>query len=323
MQEFAPTKSRLIGNCPSDEELAAYIDGALDKEETDRIEGHLVSCERCFEIYSETVQLQLEDKPAGEVVPFRISRKRWQTVVRYGLPIAAMLLVGIGAGSFFLAAPPALSPREVTASLPGDSGLIVKFWLGPTQRGGGEREEQPFAEASFQLGVQLVNLQVCLEANDTERAKGYILPRIQQVLKAQDTMSPLEDSFKAISADLEHRPPRELLGPVRQVALESRDYFDGSYLDMGQWVEGAHLAALTHDSSFFRNSGNRSFLRRLRWRDRFHDLLRIEDAKLDSATRGNLDRIAEIASRSDLQPASYEELTRQSEEILKRYYPQT
>jgi hypothetical protein len=244
-------------------------------------------------------------------------------VVRYGLPIAAMLLVGIGAGSFFLAAPPALSPREVTASLPGDSGLIMKFWLGPTQRGGGEQDERPFAEASFRLGVQLVNLQLCLEANDVEKARGDILPRIQQVLETQNGVSPLTDSFKAISADLAHRPPRELLGNVRQVALESRGYFDGSYLDVGQWVEGAYLAALTHDSSFFRKSGNRSFLRRLLRRDKFHDLLRIEDAKLDSATRGNLDRIAEIVSRSDFQPASYEELTHQSKEILKRYYPQT
>jgi hypothetical protein len=173
------------------------------------------------------------------------------------------------------------------------------------------------------LGVQLVNLQLCLEANDAEKAGGDILPRIQQVLATQDTGSPLKDSFKAISADLAHRPSRELLGHVRQVALESRDYFDGSYLDLGQWVEGAHLAALTHDPSFFRQARSRSFLRRLRWRDQFHGLLRIEDVKLDSATRGNLDRIAEIVSRSDFQPASYEELARQSEEILNRYYPPT
>src|SRR4029077_14334380 len=197
MQEFAPTKSRLSGDCPSDEDLAAYIDGALDADEVERIAGHLVFCERCFEIYSETVQLQLEDEPPaqGEVVPFRVN---WRPVVLYGLPIAAMLLIGIGAGSFFLAAPPVLSPREVTASLPGDSGLIMKFWLGPTQRGGGEQEERPFAEASFQLGVQLVNLQLCLEANDAEKARGDVLPRIQQVLATQDTGSPLKDSFKAI-----------------------------------------------------------------------------------------------------------------------------
>ena len=83
MQEFAPTNSRLSGECPSDEELAAYIDGALDEKEANRVAEHLVSCERCYEIYSETIQFQLQEDPAaqGKVVPFRAGQRAQQRSV--------------------------------------------------------------------------------------------------------------------------------------------------------------------------------------------------------------------------------------------------
>lgn len=319
MQEFAPTKSRLTGNCPSDEELAAYIDGVLDKDEADRIAGHLVSCERCYEIYSETLQFQLDSEPAppGNVVPFP-SRPR--AAIRYGLPIAALLLIGIGSSAFyFLASPPELTPSTVTASLPDKPGLLGNFWLGPTTRGPGDQEERPLEKASFQMGVQLVNLQLSLEAKDIEKAQSDILPRIRQVLDTQTAVSPLVDSFAALSADLKSKSPQEILKQSSQVAHDSRDYLDESYLDLGQWVEAGHLAALAHDPSFFQRSETRTFLRRLLWSDK----LGLHDVKLDPPTRASLDRISEVLSRGDLRPSDYAELQHELENILSHLYPQT
>lgn len=319
MQEFAPTKSRLSGDCPSDEELAAYIDGGLDKREADRIAGHLVSCERCYEIYSETVQFQLDSEPAPpeNVVPFP-SRQR--AAIRYGLPIAALVLVGIGSSAFyFLASPPKLTPSTVTASLPDKPGLLGNFWVGQTTRGPGDHDEIPLDEASFRMGVQLVNLQLSLEARDVEKAQGDILPRIRQVLDTQIAVSPLADSFAALSADLKRKSPQEILKQSSQVAQESRDHFDETFLDLGQWTEAGHLAALAHNSSFFQRSDTRAFLRRLRWNDK----LGLHEVKLDPPTRASLDRISEVLSKGDLRPADYAEIETQLENILGIHYPMT
>ncbi len=321
MQEFAPTKSRFSGECPSDEELAAYIDGALDKEEGDRVTEHLLSCERCYEIYAETVRFQLDSKraPEGKVMPFPSPAERSRPVLRW-LPFAALLLLGIGAGRYFLASPPALTPRAVTASFQGKPGGIGNFWVGPTTRGGGdETEDKPYKEASFQMGVQLVNLQLSLEAKNAEEARGSILPRIRQVLDTQSAVSPLVDSFTALSADLESKPPGELLGKFSQVAHECRDYFDEPFLDLGQWVEAGRMAALTRNPSFFQQSDTQSFLRQLRWRDK----LGIGDTKLDPVSRESLGRISEIVSKDDLQGADYAELKQQFDKILDKYYPDT
>lgn len=321
MQKFAPTKSRQSGNCPSDEELAAYIDGALDEGEAARIAEHLVSCERCYEIYSETLRFQLDSKPVsgGEVVRFPSSGAGRGPVVAWWSSLAALLLVGItGAGWYFLASPPTLKPSVVTASLQGKPGVIGNFWVGPTPRGGGdEQEDRPYKEASFQMGVQLVNLQLSLEANDVEEAGRNILPRIRQVLATQPLMAPLTDAFAALSADLESKAPRELLEKAAQVAHDSRDYLDEPSLDLGQWVEAGRLSALAHDLSFFQKSDNQSFLRRFRWRDK----LRFGDTKLDPGARESLDQISEIASKGTLQASDYVKLQEQFDTILKIYYP--
>jgi Putative zinc-finger len=323
MQEFAPTKSRLTGNCPSDEELAAYMDGVLDKEEADRIAGHLISCERCYEIYSEALQFQLDREPPENVVPFpgRQDRGKAAAAIRYGLPIAALLLVGIGSAYFFLASPPVLTPSTVTASLPDKPGLLGNFWVGPTTRGPGDHEEIPIEEASFRTGVQLVNLQLSLETNDVEKARGSILPRIRQVLDTQTGVTPLVDSFAALSADLARKAPQEILKQVSQVAHDSRDNFDEAYLDLGQWVEAGRLAAMAHNPSFFQRSDTRSFLRRLRWRDKLHERLGLGDTKLDPTTRESLDRVSEVVSKGDLRPSDYADLQHELEKILEHYYP--
>ncbi len=321
MQEFAPTKSRLADSCPSDEELAAYIDGVLPRREADRVAEHLVSCERCYEIYSETLQFQLDSDPApkGNVVPFPSREKIGRVAIRYALPIAALLLVGIGTWAYFLASPPMLTPSTVTASLQDKPGLLGNLWVGPTTRGPGDHEDIPFDEASFRMGVQLVNLQLSLEARDVEKAQGDILPRIHQVLETQGTASQLEDSFTALSADLKSKDPQEVLKQSAQVAQESRSQFDETYLDLGQWVEAGHLAALAQQPSFFQRSDTRAFLRHLLWNDK----LGLHDVKLDPITRASLDRISEVVSKDNLRPSDYAELKTQLEKILGVYYPET
>jgi len=322
-------KSRLSGNHPSDEELAAYIDRGLVNAEADRIAEHLVSCERCYEIYSETVRLQLD----GDVLPFpspeaersrdaaaRSVRRR--AVATRWLPLAALLLISVGGGTYFqlLAPPPQLVTTPATppmASLPPAEPGSSPLWLGPTNRGGGDHEEIKIDEASFRMGVQTVNLQATLQAGQVRESQD-VIARIWNLLDSQPFTNELKTKYTKITAEVEKRPPAELLPEAARLAQEYRgDFDDTTSLDLGQWVEAGRLAAMAKDPSFFQQSDTRKFLRRLRWNDK----LGLREVKLDPTTRASLDRISEVVSRGDLRPSDYAELKQELETILKHLYP--
>jgi hypothetical protein len=329
MQKAAPNHTppaSVLGSCPTDEELAAYIDGNLDKAERERITDHLASCEDCYALYTETARFLLDSGPATpddseldkKVVEFPSERRRF--VSQWG-SIAALLLLGAGIGTYFqlLQSPPTLVTAEVTSSIPqADS---RKLWSGPRFRGSGDDgEEIVLDDASFRLGVQLVNLQVSLKANDRENAADAIA-FILNLLKSGYGTEEFRKDYAAVKVDLvEGKAPADVFPEVSRLARESRDSFDDTSLDFGQWVEAARLAAISGDPSFFQQSSSRNFLRRLLWRDRLG--IGKDEFKLDPATRESLQRISDVLGKGDLQAPDYAELRRQTEKILEIHYPE-
>jgi len=317
---------------PSAEELAAYIDGNLGKEEAARVTAHLASCEDCYDVYSMTAQFLLAAEPAPpdenivRFPPRKLSQRRRSfigyktaTLVRW-LPIAALLLVGVGTGTFqFLAPPPGLVPTKLVPPFADPSSLDEGLWRGPTYRGDGGDEEIKLDEAAFRMGVQLVNLQASLKAGNAPTAQD-VVARILGLLEPQPFTDDLQKGYKGITAALDHKPPSELLPEASRLAQESREIFEPTTpLDLGQWVEAGRLAALAHNPSFFQQSDTQRFLRRLLWRDK----LGLGDTKLDPVSREILDQISEIASKDDLQAADYVALQKQFDRILEKYYPDT
>jgi hypothetical protein len=332
MQKLAPEDAMPMTGHPSAEELAAYIDRNLGKEEAARVTEHLASCDDCFDVYSTTAQFLLADEPAPpetNVVRFprrKLSQRR-RTVIPYKIaataaarwfPIAALLLVGVGVGGLhFLMPPPGLVASKVTPRLPNPAQTDQPMWVGPTYRGEGGEEDVKVDEASFRMGVQLVNLQASLKAGRKDDAED-VIARILGLLKPQTFAQDLYDRYKGITGTLEnHKAPSELLPEAARLAKESRQVFDVTPLDLGQWVEAGRMAALSHDPSFFQQADTRSFLRRLYWRDK----LRIGDTTLDPVSRESLGRISEIVSKGDLQASDYTQLRTQLDKILEKYYP--
>jgi hypothetical protein len=308
------------GSCPTAEDLACYIDGALSPEEAARVTEHLASCESCFEVYSGALEFQLESEaaPLGQVVPFPTEKRR--PPVAWWSSIAALLVVGVGFGgySYFLAPPPALITAQVTAPIQGKPAL----WLGETMRGGGgggeEGQEAPLNEASFRMGVQIVNLQTRLKVGERGEARNLIA-FILQVVKTQSSTSPLEESYTNFGEDIDKaKDVQALLPQASTLAIESRDYFDPLYFDLGQWVEAGRLAAISQDPTFFRQPENRSFLRRVLWRDR----LGFRDSKLPAGSRPDLEAIYQISGQGALQPADFVKLQGHLKKILTANYPE-
>jgi hypothetical protein len=347
--------TRSLGPCPTDEELAAYIDGGLGPAESRHVTEHLASCGDCYDLYVETARFLVKSSAAtsddgadeGRLVRFPSPAERRQQVAQW-LSIAALLLVGAGGGIYFqfLQAPPALMPLALNGpstryappvratksyptvtthtwgektTIPNPSAQIPNFWKGPTFRGEGGGDEAKLNDASFRMGVQSVNLQVSLKAgNGTEAEDG--VARILGILKGQPFTDDLKKGYTGITLAVENRKaPADLLPEASRLAGLSRDAFESTYLDLGQWVEAGRLAALSHNPFFFQQSDTRSFLRRSIWRSK----LGIGETKLDPPTLQNLERISDIVSKGNLQASDYARLQQPFDEILKIHYPDT
>ena len=85
-------------DCPDDERLAQYADGALSGGERAGIERHLADCADCRAVLAETRAFHLAEPAAapasttpGHIVPFR--SRRWVTGVAAGLAAAAAIVL--------------------------------------------------------------------------------------------------------------------------------------------------------------------------------------------------------------------------------------
>jgi hypothetical protein len=328
--------TRSSGACPTDEQLAAYIDGTLGKAESERVTEHLASCRDCYDLYMETAHFLVASSAATpqdaehewaeaasrKVARFPVPIERARPLAQW-LSIAALLLVGAGGGTYFqlLQAPPALMPPALIGPIPNPAAQIPNFWKGPTFRGEGGGDETKVNDASFRMGVQAVNLHISLHTGNGQEAED-VVARILGILKGQPFTDDLQKGYTGITLAVEnHKAPAALLPEASRLAGLSREVFDTTYLDLGQWVEAGRLAALSHDPSFFQQADARSFLRRSIWRAKLG--LGGDEARLDSPSRRSLEQIGDIVSKGDLQTSDYAELGRRFDQILGIHYPDT
>ncbi|MFH1328029.1 MAG: zf-HC2 domain-containing protein, partial [Candidatus Bathyarchaeota archaeon] len=55
-------ESSKVGDCPSLEDISAFIDGKLDEKRRDELLGHLSYCDKCYEIFSTTHEAVKEEE---------------------------------------------------------------------------------------------------------------------------------------------------------------------------------------------------------------------------------------------------------------------
>jgi len=237
------------------------------------------------------------------------------------LAAAAILVAAVGGWRYYAGPLPALLVAQITGSLQGTTDMPAGgLWLGPTSRGVGDTEaEVPHDPAAFKMGVQIVNLQVSLQANQGEQAQD-VVARILQILDAQMFVDDLKGGYKEITVAISNgTSPRNLTKKASDLAGQAKEALASPlYFDLGQWVEAGRLAAISHNPDFFRQSDNQTFLRRALGRDR----LGLKDSKLPQGSRKELETIQQTLGGGNLQPADYAKLKSHFEEILKANYPE-
>ncbi|HVT17207.1 MAG TPA: zf-HC2 domain-containing protein [Thermoanaerobaculia bacterium] len=294
--------------CPSCEELAAFLDGKLSPEERAWGIEHLAGCESCYALFSEVVRFReesaaeakAEEEAARPSAPFewRAGWRRWlpaalpwRPVVATALAAALLAAIGIPVYRYFTVVPE-LDSAGLLASLHGKEGQLTDKIRTSVLRGPDDRRDRDISidSESFQLGVQLVDLRLAMEANDKVRTQ-ETLQRIVAIL--QGSYFPPKESIRrytSLRERVDSTPPRTLLGEA--AALERivpEAGLDPPHLSFGKWAEAGRLAAAAEESRFFTSRETRQFLTAFA-HQRGDDRLLPEEAQEIAGIRASLAR---------------------------------
>jgi hypothetical protein len=311
------------GSCPSDEEIAAFIDGMLPDVERARVTAHLANCEVCFQVLAGALHFLARASVAGEegrVILFPAdaperNRRESRSTARWWLAVAAaaFVLAALAAYQTFSAPAP---QRIVVAHLidqlePEAAQHLYSFnrYRGDTT---GSAEDLLSDKPSFMVGVLLVDLGLASSAKEPPETAAGILDQVSKELTSAGFMDDAarryrDDALKA----------RGSAAFVRQIAagLLSREEdlnnsaLDPTYLAFGKWTEAGRISAETRSRRFLKSWINRRFLNSL-----LKDPRQIEEGAVVSVKA-----IQKLWDRGTLQAADYDTLAEHFRTIIRRY----
>ena len=306
--------------CPPLEDLAAFLDGRLSEGERARIVAHLADCESCYAVFAGAARFQLEedeesrapkaaeDEAPAPVVPLR----RRTAAVRWALPLAALLVLGLATIPLYLRY--SQMPQIVAADLVDSRLATAEPWSEGDTRGAGDLGEA-YDAYELLVGVQLVDLHLTLARNDDPQRVLDVLSRINKYM-AGFVVAPEEAEFydQAREHILAGKPPADLSeDAARQEAslTQSMEEIDSAYLAFGKWTEAGRLAAVDQQAAFFDDGDNRRFLGWL--------IRNEEDQHLEEGVVRALKEIRGILEDRDRQTLPYDALRERFVAILRHY----
>jgi len=309
-----PESPSARGACPSDEELAAFLDGMLPAEERTRITAHLADCESCYEIFAGAVHFQHDEQDSdggeeqvgakeGRVVPFPVkqasdtrNRKAW-----WAAAAAAVLVLGGGLAGYRLLFP--YEPKLNVADLKAKLNPAQDFYHYAQYRGGGGQSSADDAP-KFMIGVLLTDIRLD-RSIDAERLAevGRKLKKVSFAdVQAQDI---LDSAEKLRSGDPKTKEEVAKRLPSQEAAIE--EIVDSSFYKLGMWSEAGRLAAVTKTPAFFSRRSNERF---------FADLK--TSFSQDEGVAEPLEAIKTITDRG-VREADFKPLAEQFTEIIRHY----
>jgi hypothetical protein len=314
-----------LGPCPELESLAALADGHLGGKERERLLSHLTECERCYEIFEETMTLMedLEEDPVvskepehqegnlpqrkptkgsehSKVLPFRAPH--WPLAAGAALAAAAALVLILRPSvlspvDFSI---PALTPVLAAAGSPSEL-LENEDWATPPWPAlrGREKVSENGVE-DFRLGVEAVFLQLALSSGETAQARRSAL-RLEFDLGNRLEGSLIASFYGRLADRIEAGEDSSLLADeaadhAREIPA-SLEY--PSAFNLGAWATAGWLASQAELADHFTSN--------------FRKAPQLEDAFGQSLANPK-DRLEEILKEGP--PDDFEELTQRFESLL-------
>lgn len=316
--------------CPSLEDLAAFLDGGLSRDERARIVAHLADCPACYEIFTEAARSMLSDERGekrgadppgpvevpqelvaaqsqapGEVVPFPR-----RPIFRWVSSIAAVLAVSLATIPFYRQyyTMPQISSAQLVSPAVSRKAPEDQFWSDLASRGNAPVSSGFAVPHEILLGAHAFDLHLSLGRNDSEQALDD-LAGINTHIEGIGFLPDQAEAYKEIQKQIyEGQPASRFIQKADE--LEANLPVEEPYVALGKWLEAGRLAALAQSPDFFQAPENRKFLRAF---------LHHEVMDLDTDVARTLGDIKEILDSTAPSSLPYKKLQQQFESILKHY----
>jgi hypothetical protein len=232
--------------CPSEEDLAAFIDNTIDYVERDRIAGHLSSCNDCYEVFSVATELQ-EEVPGESWFSVKSIIFRY---VPYSFAAAAAVFLIMISGISLLYVDKLSFVGDRVAVLAEDvdkESIPYLFRQGPADLYG-------FADMSsgegsaFRTGVYLADLELALLLDDKASAL-RLLSELVVLLKAAKGTDESITLYKNMEIEIgKGASLKQFTGRAEKTVPGVEEPL---YVRFGQWCEGGRIAAIERKSKFY------------------------------------------------------------------------
>jgi hypothetical protein len=269
------------GECPSLEDIAAFIDNRLDGKHRMFVMGHLSSCKDCYYVFSETA------KSINEVSPHSASgrRKTLYYVIPSAVAAAAILLLVIKLSDKPVQPQQSVVQQEKPLekpSLPEDTHTdkirkpVIEKYDAPSIGNianvlikdaniksladlikSGATTSYGFAGSSsaekrvFIAGGYLIDLELLLMADDKEMSLS-LLDKLIPSLRAIELPKANADYYIYIQDEIKRGArPQKFAGKGQAIDKELRMKNLLLYYRFGLWLEGGRLAAISQNRSYF------------------------------------------------------------------------
>ncbi len=329
---------------PSVEDIAAFLDRRLSREDRARVIAHLADCGDCYEVFAESVQFQIEEgeededdeegkkiaaetsapiapllrfpeipTPAAPVIPLK--KKEIATWIAAVAAVAVISAGGVSVKIFLNSTMPELTTAAmVDAKVLSDKRVAVDGFWDPWVTRGTEDEGSGLMSTAHEtlLGAHAVDLSLSLRRNDRDRALNdlaFINGHMSELLFWPDQTQAYKEIQRRI---YEGAAPKDFLRRAEEVEA-TLPVKEAPYFALGKWTEAGRLSAVAENPDFFLDSRNTRFLRAF---------LRKEEETLDESAIALLEKVRETLG--DLEPSAlpYPQLREQLGAILTHYQEQ-
>lgn len=232
--------------CPSEEELAAFIDNTIDYVEKDRIAGHLSSCNDCYEVFSVATELQ-EEAPGESWFSLKSIIFRY-VPYSFAAAAAAILImiyvfrdISVDKLSF-------VGDRVAVLAKDVDKGSIPYLFRQEPADLYGFADMSSGEGSAFRAGIYLADLELALLLEDKVSAL-RLLSELVVLLKAAKGTDESITLYKNMEIEIgKGASLKQFAGRADKTVTGVEDPL---YVRFGQWCEGGRIAAIERKSKFY------------------------------------------------------------------------
>jgi hypothetical protein len=232
--------------CPSDEDLAAFIDNTIDYVERDRIAGHLSLCNDCYEAFSVATALQ-EEAPVESWFSVKSIIFRY-IPYSFAAAAAAILIMIYVFRDISVDKLPSVGDRVAVLAEDVDKGSMPYLFRQEPADLYGFADMSSDEGSAFSAGAYLADLELALLLDDKASAL-RLLSELVVLLKTAKGTEETITLYKNMEIEIEKGASLEQFAGRTEKAALGVEW--PLYVRFGQWCERGRIAAIRKKSKFY------------------------------------------------------------------------